>query len=225
MVMRMKYLALAALAICALACLNAGVASALVKHDFEAGGTEKPPNYILTGSAPGGPITWKWGSGASMGCSANALNGTVKTNPTQELELEPVYEKCSLNGLAATVDTSCKSVFTGETSSSGHGIVHIVCPSELPVRVTVNGCTIEVKNQTPEGGTHYTNTGTGSSSDVDFTVTTTNVLYSKAGALCSLISGLSGELTITGNYTMKAYEDIGGAEGSQISFTTTPTIS
>lgn len=220
MLMRMKYLSLALIAVCGVASAGAAAASASITHDFEA---ETTP-YIITGTAPGGPITWKFTSGATMACAATGLNGTIEESPVQTIELQPTFENCSVGGLPAVVDTECKNVFTGATTANGHGIVHIVCPKELPVRVTVNGCTIEVKEQTPEQGTHYTNGGSGSSRDVDFKVTMTGVKYSTLGAACSLIAGLAGELSIVGTYTVKAYEDVGGAEGKQIGFWTKATI-
>jgi len=223
MCMRVQYLGVALLAMCGLACVSAGMASAKTTHDFEAEVPKETP-YILTGTAPGGEIVWKWTSGASMACAASGLNGTIKESPLQKLELEPTYENCTLGGLPATVDTNCKNLFTGETNASGHGIVHVVCPSELPVKVTVNGCTIEVGPQTAEQGAHYTSTGSGSSRDVDFNVTMTKASNKLVGAACSLIAGLAGELSIVGNYTVKAYADEGGAEGKQIGFWTKATI-
>ena len=199
----------------------ASSATAEVTHDFEA---ESTP-YILTGTTSGKETAFKFTSGASVTCGASGLNGTVSSSPTQELTVQPTYENCTLSSLAATIDTPCNNVFTGATNAFEHATVHIECPPGNTVQITVNGCTILIGGQTPEQGAHYTNTGSGSSRDVDINVTMKNAAYEKVGVLCGLIAGLGGELSIVGNYTVKAYKDVGGAEGSQIGFWTKATIS
>lgn len=203
------------------ASVMAGSASAAVTHDFEA---ESSP-YILTGKTPGKATVFKFSGGAEVVCEANGLNGTISSKSTTSITLQPTYGNCAMGGLAATIDTPCFNQFTGETTAFEHGIVHIECPTESNVRITVNGCTVEIGSQTPEQGAHYTNTGSGKTRDVDFNVTMTNNKYSKLGVLCGLIGGLTGELSILGEYTVQAFEDSGGKEGSQIGFWTTPTIS
>jgi hypothetical protein len=201
----------------------AGIASpatAQVTHDFEA---ESTP-YILTGTSFGKEPSFEFSSGAMVSCSASGFNGTITSSPTQELTVQPTYENCTLSGVAATIDTPCNNIFTGSTNAFEHATVHIECPVGNSVKITVNGCTILIGGQTPEQGAHYTNTGSGSSRDVDFKVTMKNAAYEKVGALCGLIAGLGGELSILGEYTMKAYKDVGGAEGGQTGFWTKATI-
>jgi hypothetical protein len=218
--LKLKDFGIVLLAICGLAAVDASAASAKIVHDFEA---EKTP-YILTGKTTEPETLMKWSAGAAMACSASSFNGTVKTSPVSEITLEPMYEGCSVSALPATMDTPCTTLFTGETTSFGHGTVHIECPAET-VRITINGCTIEIGGQTPEQGARYTSTGAGNKRDVDVEVTMTNTKYTLLGAGCSLIAGLAGELSIVGRYTFQAYEDKAGAEGAQIGFWTKATIS
>jgi|GEM_PF-6010189 len=207
----------------AVASLTASPALATVTHDFEA---EKYP-YIVTGSVVKPPV-FKFSGGAEVTCTASALNGTI-TERSSPLTVEPTFGSCILGTLAATLDTGCTTLFTGLTTASEHAAVHIECPLDTTARITVNGCTIEIGPQTPEGGARYTNTGSKvenpSTRDVDINVTMQSVSYVKTGALCPLISGLTGELSITGTYTVKAYADEGKKEGAQIGFWTEATIS
>ena len=198
----------------------ASPAAAQVTHDFEA---ESTP-YIITGASFGKEPRFEFSSGATVSCGASGFNGTITASPTQELTLQPTYENCTLSSLAATIDTPCNDIFTGSTNAFEHATVHIECPVGSTVKITVNGCTILFGSQTPEQGAHYTNTGSGSSRDVDFSVTMKNAAYEKVGLLCGLIAGLGGELSILGDYTMRAYKDVGGAEGGQIGFWTKATI-
>ncbi|MDX6635895.1 MAG: hypothetical protein QOF06_2098 [Solirubrobacterales bacterium] len=220
MFLKLRRLGAVLVVLTAVASTVASPAQAAVTHDFEA---ESSP-YILTGATPGKEAVFKFSSGAAVTCAANGLNGTVSSSPASSVTLQPTYGNCTLNELAATVDTPCNTLFTGETTAFEHGTVHIECANEASVRITVNGCTIEIGSQTPEQGTHYTNTGFGKTRDVDFKVTMTNTKYTKIGAACSLIAGLAGELSILGEYTVKAYADKGGAEGEQIGFWTKATV-
>lgn len=193
--------------------------AAAITDDFEA--PSHP--YIVTGTAPAKQTVFKFSGGAETICSASGLNGTISESPAQSLTLQPTYGGCTLAGMEANIDTPCYSLFTGETNFFGHGIVHLECPKE-PVRITVNGCIVEIGEQTPEQGATYTNNEKGKVKDIDFKVTAQNLTYKPVGTLCALIAGLTGELSIVGEYTVKAYKDVGGAEGEQIPFTVKSTF-
>jgi hypothetical protein len=191
---------------------TAGPAAAITHH-FEA---ESSP-YILTGQALASPTTFTFGSGAEMSCEATTLYGTQTGTLTQGITVSPTYQFCTLSSLAATIDSPCSFNFTGETDAFGHVPVHFECPSKM--QITITGCTIIIQSQTMAQGAHFTKSGTGSSRDLKADVTMKNGVYEKLGPFCGIVGGMGNDLSITGSYTLRAYQDKENVEGSQIGFT------
>jgi hypothetical protein len=196
---------------------SASPAAAATVHDFttdfSTGGST-----IFTGAALKKQAFFKFSGGAEVICEASSLAGTAAEAPKASLTLQPTFSGCVLGGQAATLDTPCSNIYTGETTQLGYGTVHIECAVE-PVKITVNGCTIQIASQTPSLGAKYTTTKNKEGmTDVDITVEETSTTYEKSGFLCSLITGLTGELSIVGEYTVSAYEDINKVEGKQKNF-------
>ena len=221
MITKLKVLGSAFVVLCAV--ISAAAAPALAKrvHDFEA----KSSPYIVTGEQRASePIVWEIGKEhLPLECSVNMFNHTETANPTQSLTVEPTHEKCNFNGTPVTVDTAgCRYTFTGETDEVGHSPIHVECNAGTSIRVTVSGCTIEVGEQTPKGGVHYTNTP--ESGDFDAKVTAENIKYTLTGLACTLIGGNGSDLMMHGSYTVQAYEDNEKTEGKRINFSTKETV-
>jgi hypothetical protein len=224
MSMRLKYLVVALLAITAVGGARAGAAAAKIVDDFTSPLSER---VIITGEqVPLKPIKYEFGPGWPLTCLTSDANGTVEGLPTTRLTLEFRHESCTLNEMAATVDTTgCRYVFDGETQENKHGFVELECTTGSKMKVTVSGCTFEIAPQTFEKtGATYVETAT-KPRDIDVTVTNEGGLYSKVGLLCSLIGGNGSDLSMTGTYTLKAYLDEGGKEGAMTNLQIQPTVS
>jgi hypothetical protein len=221
MFMRMKALGVALLALTALACAGAGVASAKVVHDFTS--TKSP--VILTGEQlPGSPIKFEFGSKSVLTCGLNKLNGT-QSLPSSKLTVEPTSSSCLLNEMAATVNyNGCREVFSGETGTFEHGSLLIECGFAKKIFVEVAGCRLEIGEQTIAEAVGYKETEWAGVKDVDVIFTASKGNYSKTGFLCGAIGGTGSDLGIFGTYTMQAYEDNAGKEGSPLSLTYETTV-
>jgi hypothetical protein len=220
---RMKRVSVAIVASAVLAGATAGTAWATVIHDFE---TEKSP-AIVTGEGVSGASSFKFhfGTKSTMTCLTNKANGTVKESPTNQLTLEFTHSSCTINEMAATVDSNnCKYVFSGETDPSEHGAMTLECPSGSKLRFTTSGCTFEIAEQKMGGGATYKETSLLNPKDLDFTLTGKELAYTAVGSLCSLLTGNGKDLSIEGIYTMKAYEDNGGVEGGAMNLSMKTTV-
>jgi hypothetical protein len=213
------------LVLVALVVLGDAVApSAMAKRvdDFES----EAKNVIFTGTQLEAS-QFKMAGGSTVTCKKTNFNGTQKseTKSWTSLTLEPTYEECTVGELSATVDNgSCHYIFTGETDAEGHAKVTLECPKGGLMKITTSGCTIEIAEQEPGQGASYEKTGTGETRDVDVKVTATPLKYASLGLLCGLIAGNGVDMTLQGNYTLRAYEDKEDTEGSQIGFWYTPTV-
>jgi hypothetical protein len=221
MFMRMKALGIALLALTALACVSAGVASARVVHDFTS--TKSP--VILTGEQISGlPIKYEFGSKSVLTCGLNKANGT-QSLPSSKLTVELTSSSCLLNETPATVNyNGCREVFSGETGTFEHGSLSIECGFAQKILVEVTGCRLEIGEQTIAEAVGYKETEWLGVKDVDVILTAAKGTYTKTGLLCGSIGGTGSDLGIFGTYTMKAYEDNSGKEGSQLSLTYETTV-
>lgn len=216
MFMRMKVLGVALLALTALACVSAGAASARAVHDFKS----TKSTVILTGEQIAGlPIKYEFGENWVLTCGLNKLNGTQNL-PSSQMTVEPTSSNCLLNELSATVKyQGCRYVFSGDTGTFEHGSLNIECGLAQKIIVEVSGCRFEIGEQLIPEAVGYKETEWLGVKDVDVILTAANGTYSKTGLLCGGIGGNGSDLGIFGTYTMKAYEDNAGKEGSQISLT------
>jgi hypothetical protein len=204
--------------------VSAPSAMALANHDFKVGLQSWENTFIITGEPYGGSITtFKFGSGGTMTCGVTKLEHTSTKEEEHSVTVEPIYEKCSLGGLTATIDNPCAYRMYGQTDNSGHAQVEVVCSKTM--LVTVSGCTVSIEGvQETEQGVHWEEVTGSSPKDLRANVTAKGLLFNKVGLLCeSLVGGTGSDLSLTGNYTLKAYRDEGGVEGSQVDFTTVET--
>lgn len=223
------------LALCALVVLSAATAMsapAQIIHDFKAETVEEEEKekkaipFIVTGEQlPTDPIKYEIGEGFKLECSGEKLNGTQKSSSPASITVEPTHEECSSGGTPVTVDNEgCRYFVDGATDATGHAQMHVECESGSKTRITLTGCTVEIGEQTPAGGVHYTKSGSGKNREIYTQVTTSNIKYSLVGFLCGAIGGNGSDLSMRGTYTMAAYKDNGGKEGERIGLYTEETI-
>lgn len=216
MFIRGKYLGKALLCACALLATTASAASAAT-HDFEAAAP-----YIITGTqtSESEHIEYSFGAKWTLKCGADKTEGTIEESSTTQLTLFPTHSECLLNTLSATVDSAgCNYIFSGKTDANGHGAVELECLAGSLLKVTVSGCTLEIGPQLFKKGASYQKTEGEGHKDIDVKLTTEAGIYKKAGFLCETIGGNGGDLSMRGSYTLKAYQDNKGVEGSQTDFT------
>ncbi len=234
----LKTLTLAAAAIAALAAVMAPAAQAETGALTSAGFPS-----IVTGQQGGGP-TFDLGNAPirTVSCVTSDLETTLE-GPTDPVTFRPNYEGCTsepggatpvtvtMNGCDYTVGFG-KPGTTGQPATTGTLNAWINCPvgQQIEIHVyenafmhamNVSTCTYDLFPQGPVPAGIYHNTAeAGMIPDVDATVNAKFTGRSTIGAGGAICGGNpeTGHLpiTLTGNYTMQAFFDAGGAEGAQL---------
>ncbi|HEV2856880.1 MAG TPA: hypothetical protein VGW80_00560 [Solirubrobacterales bacterium] len=196
--------------------------------------TEYPA--IVTGQqGPGG--TFDIGA-RNVECATSDLNGTL-VGPTDPVTLKPIYANCisQPGALPVTITPNgCDYLFgvskpgtTGvESATTGRLQAWLNCPpgQQLEIHIyenvnkhaaNVSTCTYDVPSQGPVPAGIYHNVA-GGPGDVLATVNATFNALSTIGppAFCGANAFEPIPVQLTGNYTLKGFQDFGGMEGMQI---------
>ena len=147
----MRNLKVLGLMLIAVGALGATTASA---DDF----TSENKPILLTGSQD---QTHFFKTTAASGfCETIKYTGTLNKLETQEMTLEPFYDKCTMGGFPTTIDLNgCDYMF--RIGAATTGTTDIVCPAGKDITVTVNPteikCIIHIKPQNGIGVVTYKN--------------------------------------------------------------------
>jgi hypothetical protein len=232
----LKTLGLAVAAVAALVAVMAPAAQAetgvLTAQQFPA---------IVTGEQQGG-TTFDIGEPliGNVECGTSDLDATL-VGPTDPVTFTPTYENCSsepgLTPVTVTMNGCDYIVGFGRPGTTGFPITTgsmrawVNCPVgqqieihvyENPVRhaENVSTCTYDIQPQGPVNAGVYHNTAGEVIPDVDATIRARFTARSTIGAGGVICGGdpLTQHLpiTLTGNSTLKAFQDFGGFEGAQI---------
>jgi len=193
---------------------------------------------IVTGEqGPGATFDIGEGVGA-VGCAVSRLDTTL-TGPANPVTFRPTYANCIAEpgGLPATVTThECHYRVgfalpgtTGQPETTGIMQAGIVCPAgqQIEIHVYANAmahaenvsmCTYDLAPQAPVQAGIYHNVA-GMPDDVRATVQArfTGKSTIAPGMMCggNMFNGHL-PITLTGDYTLRAFEDMNGFEGAQI---------
>lgn len=235
MIHNLKVLALAVGAVLSMSAVLASAAQA------ETGALTAPQfPAIVTGEQQGG-VTFDIGEAPirTVSCASN-LDGTLN-GPTDPVTFVPTYANCISEPGGATPVTitmnGCDYIVgfgkpgtTQQPATTGTMHAWVNCPAGQQIEIhvyenaflhaaNVSTCTYDIKPQGPVPAGIYHNTF-GAIPDVDATVNAKFTATSTIGAGGPICGGnpMTQHLpiTLTGNYTMRAYQDFGGAEGGQI---------
>jgi hypothetical protein len=156
---------------------------------------ENPPHFVI-------------GTGLTVSCEEEKLEGTSELAETDALTVTPTWAKCTSSVGSATVKVNhCDLKLTSETINS-HGEIHIGCVGEEKIELTTGGCTVKVGPQKVTGA-NYKNIPASGGKPRHVTATVTSPLtYTKSGLTCGFVSGAA---EFKGSYTVKCYEDKGKA--------------
>jgi hypothetical protein len=190
-------------------------------------------------------ITGQQGAGAlfdignrNVECATSDLNGTI-FGPSDPVTLVPIYANCVSNPGATpvTITTNgCDYLFgvsrpgtTGTPATTGKLQAWLNCPAgkQLEIHVyqnaaqhaaNVSTCTYDIPSQGPVPGGIYHNTPGAVPPDILATVNATfNALNTIGPAfICGGEAFQNIPITLTGNYTLRGYQDLAGVEGAQI---------
>jgi hypothetical protein len=226
-----------ALAVGAVLSMSAVLASAAQAET----GVLTAPQYpaIVTGEQAAGAVTFDIGPGPmkTVSCATADLDGTL-FGPTDPVTLKPKYENCTAmpgfmpttittNGCDYTLGVSRPGT-TGQPAGTGKLGAAIDCPAgqSIEIHIYENAfthaanmalCTYDVLPQPAVPAGIYHNTP-GPPKDVLATLqagfTTRNTIGPVA--VCGANPNEHLPVTLTGNYTLRGYEDMAGAEGAQI---------
>lgn len=189
--------------------LGAGPAAA---HEFHFEGSPT----ILQAEEVGTHVFENTSNESKISCGEALLQGTVEGTQTSEIELAAYYAECTFGKTVAFVTMNgCEYTFFGETNGSGHAEFKLDCPVGKQVEIKIGtSCTAKLLPRT-YWGVSYASEGSGASRDFSLTLTVSGVEYEKAGLLCGTIFGNGKDMQLTGSWTVKGYQDFGGATGSQ----------
>jgi hypothetical protein len=151
----------------------------------------------------------------------STVQGTVEKSVVPSIRVHPFYQNCLVSefGIVVQIITQgCDFVLQGKTSEAGHGQVAIECQVGKQIELKVESfCTAKVKSQTAAGGVGYVDSGTGSARQVRVNFTASGLSYELSNSFpCSLYFGNGKDLTLTGAFTVKGYEDIEGNRGNRL---------
>lgn len=193
---------------------------------------------IVTGNQVVGP-TFDIGMGPLkvVSCGTADLNGTIP-GAADPVTLTPIYAGCvsepgampvtvTLNGCDYSFGVSQPGT-TQQPAGTGKLEVWIVCPAgqQIQIHVYENAfthaanmplCTYDIAGQGPVPAGIYHNVA-GAPGDV---LATVKAQFTAKRTGPEMMCGGGGMLqhlpiTLTGNYTLRAYQDAGGAEGAQV---------
>lgn len=193
---------------------------------------------IITGEQEPGP-TLGVGVGPvqSIECATSDLDGTI-VGPTDPVTLTPTFAGCvsqpgatpvtiTLNGCDYSFGVSRPGT-TGTPPTTGKLQAWLLCPAgkQLEIHIyqnpaqhaaNVSTCTYDIPPQGPVPAGIYHNTP-GPPADVLATIDATFTALSTIGpeAICGGNAFQNIPITLTGSYTLRAYQDFGGVEGAQI---------
>lgn len=235
----LKMLGLTVSALAALVAVMAPAAQAetgaLTTVGFPSIITGEKVNTAPTFDIGGGPIR-------TVDCTTSDLEATLPGPAADPVTFRPNYANCTsepggmtpvtvtLNGCDYTIGFG-KPGTTQQQITTGTMRAAINCPAGQQIEIhvyenafahaaNVSTCTYDIGPQASVPAGIYHNTGgVGMIPDVDATINATFTATSTIGAGGAICGGnpLTQHLpiTLTGNYTMRAFVDAGGAEGAQ----------
>jgi len=236
MTRNLKALALALSAVLSLSAVLAAAAQAET-------GVLTAPQYpaLVTGEqGPAGAVTFDIGPGPmkTVSCATSDLDATL-FGPTDPVTFKPTYNNCTAmpgfmpvtittNGCDYTVGVSRPGT-TGQPATTGKLGAAIDCPVGQSIEIhiyenafmhaaNVSLCTYDVLPQPAVPAGIYHNTPGAVPPDVLATVQASFTTRNTIGpaAVCGANANEHLPVTLTGQYTLRGYEDIGGFEGAQI---------
>lgn len=204
----MRNLKVLGLAFMAMFALSAVMASAASADEFTA---EKYP-VTLTGKNTTANDTFVTTTG-NVNCKQAAYHGTV-SGPTTKVFVTPSYNECTAFGFPAVIDVNeCQYVFNVAAGAATTGDADLVCEKGSVKSITVTAigagtvkCIVTVLPQSDILGTvTYSNTGSGTTQEVDVEVGLSGIDYSHTkgtgvGA-CTAGSATNGTLAAKGIVT------------------------
>lgn len=194
---------------------------------------------ILTAQQQGG-VTFDIGEQPNWGVTCTSSLDATLVGPTDPVTFTPTYANCSadpgftpvtvtLNGCDYTIGAT-KPGTTGMPPTTGTLQATIDCPAGQQIEIhvyldafahaaNVSTCTYDIAPQGPVPAGIYHNTNVGIQ-DVDLTINAKFTARSTIGAGFAPCGGdpITQHLpvTLTGNYTLRAFNDLNGVEGAQI---------
>jgi hypothetical protein len=217
MTRNLKVLGLALMAVFALSAVAASAASAegvitsdgsvTLKGTEIAAGPNKLEAFGATVECPGSTYT---------GHKINVTPHELIPNGANAVTINPTYINCHEGSNPITVDMNgCDYGFHGATrvSTGTYSILaDVVCPTGASIEVTGGFCTVKIGAQTNKAGFHLTDTGSGTSNDLDLTGSITTLHATACGGLLS-----TNEAKESNNVTIKGFNGAGTETGVTVS--------
>jgi hypothetical protein len=213
-------LGMAVLAVVALAAFGAPAAQAASSLDVGAApaileGAQVTTNVFKITNSGGVTVT-------TVKCTGASLKGTsTTTNVTTQL-FKPAYSGCTMGGLMASVivDEGCEyrlnSTATAQTWSAD-----VACPSGETIAVVQGSCVITIPSQIGRLVVTTADEGSGSTADVLANLNVSGIAVTGGSGCPANLIGSENKGDLTGTQTIKAFRDVSGKKGAQVSLTAT----
>ncbi len=176
-------------------------------------GSQETKNKLTITSASGETLT-------TVKCSTVSLVGTTSTISVTEFSLTPNYGEantCELGGLAATTHSNGCVWQWKRTSFSLTWSTNLVCPKEKDIQITQGTCVITIKPPQSKETIDVANKILLGIKIIEGILNIRKLLM-EGGPGCPAnlqAAGITGDWT--GTQVIKAFSDLGGVEGSQVS--------
>lgn len=183
-------------------------------HEFL---SETQPTVVV-GEQIGAHVFESPGNENKFNCPVAEFQGTRVPFATTQLSFNANYQKCTLSGQVPSPVTmnGCRYVLYGETDANEHARFEIVCEAGKVMQIDAGSlCTVTIVPQTVQG-VHYANEGIGTNADLRISLTASGIWYEKKGFFCGSVLGNGKDLQITGTFTARAHEDVGGFPAEQV---------
>jgi hypothetical protein len=161
-------------------------------------------------------------SGLVVKCTTANLEGTTAASNVTQVTVTPQYSGCTLGGTATTIDINgCKFLITGTNSARTAEVDIQGCNPGKHLTITQGTCEITVPEGGPYSHTVFTNVANQTPTEADVNVTFAGIHYVGEGGCGTNVNGAHEDGDLTGETTLKAFQDSGGVEGTQVSLEAT----
>jgi hypothetical protein len=212
------------LSLVALVAVSAIAASAAQAGSLDVGAN---PAWLTAEQAAGlaVPKLTLTASGLVVKCQAARLEATTQAANVQEATAIPSYSDpgCTFGGTSMTVDVNgCKYTITGAGEPALTAKLDIVgCESGKHLTVTQGTCELTIPEQNGLSHVVFSNVAGSKPTHAVISVTFQGITYEGDTGCGVNVQGLHHDADLNGETTLKAFQDINGIEGAQVSLEAT----
>lgn len=174
---------------------------------------------LIAKTSGGTPLKWTFG-GTTFKCNTAQGKASLASS-SPELVQSMNFAGCVLGGLSAQINANgCtfNDYVSSAASGSATGGRAISCPAGNQITITRQSCVIQIPSQDVPGSLSYANGKSEGMDVVNASFSLSGLKYTGGIGCAAEHVGARENGGMTGSWTLKAFADNGGSEGSQIHF-------